>query len=993
VVRGALLALLVLVQAGQSVLVGQSPSGAIRGVVLDGDFGVPVGAARVRLLDAVVARTATTDEQGLFRLDDLPAGAYSVEFSKEGYVRQVRGDVVVTSGRLTDLEITLAGEIAEMEEFVVQDVLAPSAGTEASLLELRFESAGLLDAVSSELISRAGASDAAAALRLVSGATVRDGKSAVVRGLPDRYVSSQLNGFRLPTADPDKRAVELDQFPASVISAVHVTKTFTPEQQGDASGGAVDLRLRAVPEEPFFLRISTQASLNTNVDGSDFLRYRGGGVSFWGRDDGRRDQQLGNIGSDWGGAVGVSPGDAPTDTKWSVAAGGSHELGRDCKVGGFASLFYERDSSFYDDGRVDSYWVESPGAPMTPETGQGAPSQGDFRTSLFDVTKGTQSVQWGTLLGLGIELGLQSLRATWLYTRTAEDSATLAVDTRGKHYFFPGHDPYDPTTPGHEEPDAAPYLRLETLEYSERTTETLQLEGRHVIAIEDALLAPGLVLLSPEITWGAAFSTATLNKPDKRQFGSAWFPARQVGPFTIPASHRPYKPSANFTLGNLQRIWQEIEEDSDQYRIDMRLPFRQWTETDGALRIGWFSDAVVRRFDQDTFSNFSDNSSYEAPFEQFWSAVFPSEHHPITGASTDVDYAGELDVQAYYAMLELPLLPWLKVTGGVRIESTDLSVVNDPEAEATWYPPGSLTQTQLNPGDGDAAFSQRDVLPSVVVEVKPWDELVIRAAYAETVARQTFKEITPILQQEFLGGPIFIGNPDLRMSAIKNYDLRADWRPYPGGLLSATWFRKDLRDPIEYVQKIATFTFTTAENYPEGEIEGFEFEVRQDLGHFTNALRGFAIGANATLIDSRVRLPEAEAAGFLLPNIQAPMAYREMTNAPESLLNLFVTYDNEDTGTQVAIFYTVQGDTLLAGAGQSLGNFVPSIFATAYDTLNLSVTQRIGDVLKLHLQAKNLTNAKLETVYRSDTLPDDVTRSSHTTGIEFAIGLSAEFTF
>ena len=47
-------------------------------------------------------------------------------------------------------------------------------------------------------------------------------------------------------------------------------------------------------------------------------------------------------------------------------------------------------------------------------------------------------------------------------------------------------------------------------------------------------------------------------------------------------------------------------------------------------------------------------------------------------------------------------------------------------------------------------------------------------AYSETVARQTFKELTPILQSDYVGGPVFTGNPSLQMSNLKNYDLRVD---------------------------------------------------------------------------------------------------------------------------------------------------------------------------------------------------------------------------
>ena len=192
--------------------------------------------------------------------------------------------------------------------------------------------------------------------------------------------------------------------------------------------------------------------------------------------------------------------------------------------------------------------------------------------------------------------------------------------------------------------------------------------------------------------------------------------------------------------------------------------------------------------------------------------------------------------------------------GGVRFESTEIGIVNDAEADARLVPAGDrLDRRSSNPGDADVDFEQDDVLPSIGLEYKPVEQVTLRAAYSETVARQTFKELTPILQQEYLGGPIFIGNPDLGMSALKNYDLRVDYTPYEGGLVSVSWFHKDIEDPIEYVQQLApAFTFTTPVNYPEGKLTGFEFEVRQDLGQFWEPLEGLSVGANATFIDSEV---------------------------------------------------------------------------------------------------------------------------------------------
>ena len=158
-------------------------------------------------------------------------------------------------------------------------------------------------------------------------------------------------------------------------------------------------------------------------------------------------------------------------------------------------------------------------------------------------------------------------------------------------------------------------------------------------------------------------------------------------------------------------------------------------------------------------------------------------------------------------------------------------------------------------------------------------------------------------------------------------------------------------------------------------------------------LEGLAIGANATFISSEVTLPDDEAAGFDLPNIMAPMSTRDMTNAPEYLYNLYLTYDLVDSGTQFSIFYTVQGDKLVAGAGQSNGNFVPNVYALEYGTLNLSISQRLWKHLRLQFQAKNLLNPDIQEVYRSPFIGGDVLKTSYSTGVEFSIGLVAEFTF
>ena len=174
---------------------------------------------------------------------------------------------------------------------------------------------------------------------------------------------------------------------------------------------------------------------------------------------------------------------------------------------------------------------------------------------------------------------------------------------------------------------------------------------------------------------------------------------------------------------------------------------------------------------------------------------YVSEGHAIEPFDDDVDYTGKQKIFAGYYMLDLPLNPYMKMIGGIRHESTDLEIVNHPESDnAQYLPPGGTGWTRFGP-EADVSFSQNDVLPSLGLEVTPVKPVKVRASYSQTVARQTFKELSPVLQMEYLGADIFVGNPLLQMSALDNYDLRVDYEPYSGSLLSASWFYKDITRP------------------------------------------------------------------------------------------------------------------------------------------------------------------------------------------------------
>ncbi len=1005
--------------------------GSISGTVYDKDFGAPLGVVEVQLIEA--EQQVKGNDEGGFRFGEVPPGTYTLVFTKEGYTRQVKANVVVTEGEITEVNIELAGDFEDMPEFVVQDIQIGGA-TEAGLIELRVESPQLMDSIGSDLMSRAGVGDAAGALRLVAGATVRDNK-AVIRGLPDRYVSSQLNGVRLPSADAETRAVELDQFPSDVIESIQVSKTFTPDQQGDASGGAVNVVTKSIPDQDFIFEIGVGTSINTQVLGrDDFLNYKDGGISFLGDDKDRKDSI--NTPNDLSGlGLGVEEQNAPFNFSLDGTIGGRHTFDNDVTVGGLASLFYGRSSSFHDNGIDDK--LESDGTdpsisnnPLTPVINERG---SNFISNLFDITKGELEEQWGGLFTGGIEIEGHSLSVMYLLTHTTTDTAILAEDTRSKTYFFPGHDPDDPTTPGHGgDATIAPYVRNETISYVERKTESLQFSGDHTLPFPEFGIEGLVTILPPEIGWTLSQSTAIEDEPDKRQFGEVWYP-ETAGSFedrfpfgnTInnpgpedrvnppePAVHVPLRPGSSITFGNLQRIYQKIEEESDQLSLALKIPFEQWTGDKGFVKVGLFTDDVGRTYEQQTFTNLNQpvsSGSWEGPWEESLSdAVERGELFlfPVAASDQDINYSGDYEISAWYWMLDLPVTSWARLIGGIRYEKTDINIIAAPELRALVVLPETgasvqafdLTTLERNISPttglplGDAKFQQEDMLPSIGFSLTPLEGLSFRGSYTETIARQTFRELSPVVQQEFLGGDIFVGNPNLQAGAVKNYDLRIDYRPTTGTLLSASWFRKDITQAIEFVQRFSTEigTFATAVNFPEGTLEGFEFEVRQSLGDLWDPLEGLSIGFNATLIDSVVKLSPEETA--LIGGTGVNVTQRNMANAPERLFNFNLMYDLERTGTQFGLFYTIQGDTLLVGHGTSTNGFVPPIFAKEYETLNFTVSQKLGENFKLSFKAKNLTNPEIQQIYRSAYTQDTV-HKSYTKGIDLSLSISAKFEF
>ncbi|MBK7818589.1 MAG: TonB-dependent receptor [Sphingobacteriaceae bacterium] len=80
----------------------------------------------------------------------------------------------------------------------------------------------------------------------------------------------------------------------------------------------------------------------------------------------------------------------------------------------------------------------------------------------------------------------------------------------------------------------------------------------------------------------------------------------------------------------------------------------------------------------------------------------------------------------------------------------------------------------------------------------------IRASYYKTVSRPEFRELAPFAFYNFVNDNVLSGNPDLKRALIHNFDLRFEFYPGAGQLLSATGFYKEFFNAIELINRPGT---------------------------------------------------------------------------------------------------------------------------------------------------------------------------------------------
>ncbi len=956
----------------------RAQTGTIAGVVVDEDTGETLIGVNVTI-DAL-GTGAATGLDGDYRIAGLPAGSYDVTFSYVGYTQQRVTGVTVTSGQTASLDVGLAEETLELEgggEVVVEATALRN--NEAALLKDRQKAAAVSDAISAETISKSGSSDAADAMERVTGAAVEGGKYIIVRGLGDRYANTQLNGAELPTADPDRKAVQFDLFPSNLLDNIVTLKTFTPDKPGNFSGGLVDISTKSFPSE-LDVRFSASGSANSQNVGADVLTYAGGDTDWLGIDDGTRSLPdlladpsveipgaiqsrrsdslafaLDGFSKAFGTSMALMREAAPVNQSYAASLGDQRQvLGN--PLGYIFSLTYNRASSYYGDGFTGRYGfsqrTEDGTVLLAPEL-------------LLGDARGTTEASWGGIgnltyrLGPRNEIGLNSL-----YSRSAESTARFQVGSFPEQ--FAG--------------DSTALFINRTLLYTERELYSFQLRGEHQIP----------ALLGTTVEWNSSLSQTSLDEPDLRFFPNV---RRDTPNGTV------YGTQSSGFNGPL-RFFRAADEGLRSAALDVTTPYALFGRS-GQVKLGGYYQRTDRTGSERRFRIVPAQAGITLqPGDDGYGdvdAFLSPENLGIVGADTLADgslryvfgntveeerspvvrgnnYDGSLDVPAAYVMAEVPVTRRLRAIGGVRYEATRQAVTSGA------YDPDALAE-------GDSVFvggriESDDLLPSLNLVYALTDAMNLRAAATRTHARPTFREFSPACRFDFALSDLVCGNPDLERSLITNADLRWEWFTRPGEILALSGYYKNIAEPIErvFVNANGEQTYNNVDN---ADIYGVEVEARKRLDTVAPLLRHVSLGLNLSFIQSSVSVDSTE---LRLRREIDPNAAdtRALQGQSPFIVNADLAYDNLESGTSVGVYFNVFGRRL---STVSFGS-VPDVYEQPSPQLDFVASQQLFRDWSVKVSAKNLLDASFRQVYDAAYNGQDAVYQEYKRGLSFSIGIS-----
>jgi len=842
--------------------VAQTGKGAIAGIVKD-EAGSPLGSAQAEVQP--LGTRVATDDQGQFRIGDLPAGQYSVTVSYVGFAPST-ATVTVVPGQTSGVDIVL--KVASQTDQVI--VTAERLQGEAEAINIERMSDEIVQVLPAKVINSLPNTNIADAVgRLPSVSLERDegeGKYVQIRGTEPRLTNVTVNGVNLPSPETNVRNIKLDAVPADLVERIEVFKTLSASQDAEGIGGTVNLVPRTAGEKPTYAFGGT-GGYNPIQNGYG----RGGFDGVFGK------------------RFGVSK-----------------------KFGFLLNGTFDQTNRGIDDLEPGQTTGSDPvtGRNVAFTNTEDLRSYDYYRTRYGFSTGIDYNIKPGTnVYAKGLYSDFHDYGETWVYT---PNSGTNIKSVNGSVITFdnaqdcvavnqaadvgnPGSNPCSPGSYQYRHyirrPDQQVYSFLAGARHDLSSTlivyefaasrshniggqdfQTSNFNGAAASYDDNGNLVPGSTgadlavnLSNPRRPNFIAQDGTDLYDPKQYLLANSSFTryiAQQLnfqGAASVARRYNAHSHPGIFELGIKIRNSHSTQNESDQIlnyngnniTLDTVLgSYTNPTYYDNSFRIGSQSywptssyDSVVRAVQ----SNLSQFSLAQARSIRRGAGAFFDANERI--------YAGYLQNVISFGKLRLQT--------GVRFDAADTGFVanriltSDPNNPSVTPNNPSITPVFQSSGYFNA-------LPSVQAQYQLQSNTNLRFNYSQGIARPNVGDLVPTTIVDPNASPKTVtqGNPNLKPTKANNYDLLIEHFFQPLGILQAGYFYKQLSNPIYPTSSLlgpsdpnAGFRLLQSINGPSAHIQGIEVSWEQRFSFLPGFLSGFGISANYSYTQSSVTFP------------------------------------------------------------------------------------------------------------------------------------------
>lgn len=883
-------------------------NGVITGTVFLGELNpLPGTAVIIKNLNL----GAVTDLEGRFQLRNVPVGPHKLEIIYIGAVSQSI-EIEVKSGEILELGIIrLKEEVNELGEVVVT---ASVEGQQRAYNQQK-NSDQIKTIVSADLIGQFPDINVAEALQRVSGVNIErssgEGTNIRIRGTPNNYTTISIDGAQLPNTDGDQRSESLDLIPAELLATMEITKSLLPENDGDAIGGAINLRTPTATSKRGKFKGDVAGGYGTLLERESFRSKLGYSKRFL------------------KGKLGLLAG-----TSYYTIANGQD--------------------------RLNGIWV-----PV--ETG--TTDSGVFRTVLNEFqVRPTYRVRQRAGLNATVDYKFSENSQIFLTTSyfwLKDDQERYRLRYRSRQQFPEVGNPF---LGGFENGSGRVQKDLNTFNGVRRNF-TIAFGGDHLINNRGKVIY-GLNLSSSERdedVFGGVFAKSgvqfdiDVSNPDFPQYTPRDFD------LTNPAELNFLSLNVGNTLVKGRNIAAFVEY---EYPFEIGNKINSTLKFGGKLRLQ--ENSRVRT--SDNVGSFDGNFTMDQVATPDFGSIFggryqlgafasPSrmrrhfqQNRDLYELSEDVNvfegssntYDSNEDIYAFFVQDKLDFGK-LSMVFGFRYERTDAGY-------DSFFVEQRIGEVTVEPIQGGTDFDFW--LPRISMKYALGDRTNLRAGYFESFARPDFNAIIPGDRVSFANLSVTRGNPDLRPAFARNFDFMLEHFFKKDGTITLGVYYKDITDYLFEQRTIIEdgstkdgFLLTQQINGDKAEVLGMEVTVSKKFTFLPGFLNGFGVFANYTYVQSNSSL-----SGLRLNPDTGEQEFVTRSGVPfvgqaDHTWNAALYYDKGEFSIRGSLNYNGS-----AFGSFDVGEFFDIILEERYQ-LDVNASYNISDKLSLFLEAQNILNA------------------------------------